>query len=60
MNQLIDSYVSRIIEDVNEEQLVDLAKMYMLAYYENAPCKEVISEIKEFYPDLLDHQPIPF
>ena len=52
--ELIHNYISRILEDVNSEQLVELAALYMESYYENCSQEDLISEVQEFYPDLLD------
>jgi non-homologous end joining protein Ku len=54
MNGLIDSYVQRIVNNMSTKDLMKLAAEVLTSQYDSYHPDEIIDEVRETYPELLN------
>ena len=53
-DKLQDDYVNQVVDDMDIKTLCDFVYDSMSASFDNYSTEELITEIKEYYPHLLD------
>ena len=53
-DELQDQYINRIIDGMDIDGLCQLAYDYLNENYDKYSVKELITEVEEFYPDMME------
>ena len=55
-DQLQDDYIHQIVDDMDLKSLISLAYDYMAKEYDAYSTEELIADVKEYYPELLENE----
>jgi len=55
-DKLQDDYIHQIVDDMDLKSLISLAYDYMAKEYDTYSTQELIDDVKEYYPELLENE----